>query len=54
MRLLLFVVAAVAALFGIAAGMTARSDIQIGIAANAVFSAVIMVGLASLIGRIAK
>ena len=45
MRLLLFVVAAVAALFGIAAGMTARSDIQIGIAANAVFSAVIMVGL---------
>lgn len=54
MKVLLIIVAAVAVLFGIAAGMTARSDIQIGIAANAIFSAVIMVGLASLMGRIAK
>ncbi len=54
MRFVLWAVGVIALVFSIVAAGNIRSDIQTGIAATSFFSAFILFGLATVLGRLSK
>ncbi len=54
MRFVLWVVGIAALIFGAVVAGSIRSDIQLGVAAASFFSAFILFGLASVLGKISK